>query len=73
MKRSGRWALSLALIGLLAITGWRAVVNLQHKKQAATHAAVPLELPIQLTAQEVLTAQPLQLALSVPSTAWFRR
>lgn len=66
MKRSGRWALSLALIGLLAITGWRAVVNLQHKKQAATHAAVPLELPIQLTAQEVLTAQPLQLALSVP-------
>ncbi|WP_304349389.1 efflux RND transporter periplasmic adaptor subunit [Comamonas testosteroni] len=66
MKRSGRWALSLALIGLLAITGWRAVVNLQHKKQAATHAAVPLELPIQLTAQEVLTALPLQLALSVP-------
>ena len=66
MKRSGRWALGLALIGLLAVIGLRAVVNLQHKKQAAPHAAVPLELPIQLTAQEVLTVQPLQLALGVP-------
>jgi hypothetical protein len=66
MKRSGRWALSLALIGLLVVIGWRAVVNLQHKKQAANHAAVPQELPIQLAAQEVLTVQPLQLALSVP-------
>lgn len=66
MKRSGRWALSLALIGLLAITGWRAVVNLQHKKPAVANGSAPLELPIQLAAQEVLTAQPLQLALSVP-------
>ena len=66
MKRSGRWALGLALIGLLAVIGLRALVNLQHKKQAATHAAVPLELPIQLTAQEVLTVQPFQLALGVP-------
>ena len=66
MKRSGRWALSLALIGLLVVIGWRAVVNLQHKKQAPNHAAVPQELPIQLAAQEVLTVQPLQLALSVP-------
>lgn len=66
MKRSSRWALSLALIGLLAITGWRAVVNLQHKKQAMVNGSAPLELPIQLATQEVLTAQPLQLALSVP-------
>ena len=66
MKRSSRWALSLALIGLLAITGWRAVVNLQHKKPAVANGSAPLELPIQLAAQEVLTAQPLQLALSVP-------
>lgn len=66
MKRSGRWALSLALIGLLAITDWRAVVNLQHKKPAVANGSAPLELPIQLAAQEVLTAQPLQLALSVP-------
>lgn len=66
MKRSGRWALSLALIGLLAIIGWRAVVNLQHKKPAVANGSAPLELPIQLAAQEVLTAQPLQLALSVP-------
>lgn len=58
MKRSGRWALSLALIGLLVVLGWRAVVNLQHKKQAANHAAAPQELPIQLAAQEVLTPPP---------------
>ncbi len=61
MKRSGRWALSLALIGLLAIIGWRAVVNLQHKKPAVANGSAPLELPIQLAAQEVLTAQPFNL------------
>ena len=63
MKRSGRWAVSLVVIGLLAVSGWRVAVNQQHKKQALQTSAAPQELPIQIAAQEVLRVKPRQLAL----------
>ena len=66
MKRSGRWAVGLVVIGLLAVSGWRVAVNQQHKKQALQTSAAPQELPIQIAAQEVLRVQPRQLALTVP-------
>ena len=66
MKRSGRWAVSLVVIGLLAVSGWRVAVNQQHKKQALQTSATPQELPIQIAAQEVLRVKPRQLALTVP-------
>lgn len=66
MKRSARWAVSLVVIGLLAVSGWRVAVNQQHKKQALQTSAAPLELPIQIAAHEVLSVQPRQLALTVP-------
>lgn len=66
MKLSGRWALSLTLIGLLIVIGWRAASNLQHKKQAMASSAVQQELPIQLTASEVISVEQRPLALTVP-------
>ncbi|MEF9949392.1 MAG: efflux RND transporter periplasmic adaptor subunit [Comamonas sp.] len=66
MKRSGRWAVGLVVIGLLAVSGWRVAAHQQHKKQALQTSAAPLELPIQIAAQEVLRVQPRQLALTVP-------
>lgn len=66
MKLSGRWALSLTLIGLLIVIGWRAASNLQHKKQAVASSAVQQELPIQLTASEVISVEQRPLALTVP-------
>ena len=66
MKRSGRWAVSLVVIGLLAVSGWRVAVNQQHKKQALQTSVAPQELPIQIAAQEVLRVKPRQLALTVP-------
>ena len=66
MKLSGRWALSLTLIGLLIVIGWRAASNLQHKKQAVANNSVQQELPIQLTVSEVISVEQRPLALTVP-------
>ncbi|QXZ10943.1 efflux RND transporter periplasmic adaptor subunit [Comamonas sp. Y33R10-2] len=66
MKRSGRWAAGLIVIGLLALAGWRVAVNQEHKKQAIQSSSAPAELPIQIAAQEVLNVQLRQLALTVP-------
>ena len=66
MKLSGRWALSLTLIGLLIVIGWRATSNLQHKKQAVANSSVQQELPIQLTVSEVISVEQRPLALTVP-------
>lgn len=66
MKRSGRWAAGLVVIGLLAVSGWRVAVHQQQKKQALETSTAPQELPIQIAAQEVLSVQPRQLALTVP-------
>lgn len=65
MKRSGRWAVSLVVIGLLAMFGWRVAVHQQHKKQAVESSSASRELPIQLASQEVLRVEPRQLALTV--------
>ena len=66
MKSSVRWAIGLVVVGLLASAGWRAFSNQQHKKQAMAASSTPLELPIQIAANEVLELRPLQLSLSVP-------
>ena len=66
MKRSGRWAIAAVIVGLLAVVGWRAASNQQHKKQAMAAATAPLELPIQIAPQELLDIRPQALALSVP-------
>lgn len=66
MKRSGRWAAGLVVIGLLALAGWRVAVNQEHKKQAIQSSSAPAELPIQIAAQEVFNVQLRQLALTVP-------
>ena len=66
MKRSGRWAIAAVIVGVLAVVGWRAASNQQHKKQAMAAATAPLELPIQIAPQELLDIRPQALALSVP-------
>ena len=66
MKSSVRWAIGLVVVGLLASAGWRAFSNQQHKKQAMAASSTPLELPIQIAANEVLELRPLQLSMSVP-------
>ena len=66
MKSSVRWTIGLVVVGLLAAVGWRAFSNQQHKKQAMATSSAPLELPIQIAANEVLEVRPLQLSLTVP-------
>ena len=66
MKSSARWAIALVVVGLLTVVGWRAFSNQQHKKQATAASSAPMELPIQIAANEVLEVAPMQLALTVP-------
>lgn len=68
MKRYGRWLIGLLTVALLAALGIRVAGNYQKKQRATTEATHSRELPIHVSGQEVIAAQPRAMALTVPAS-----
>lgn len=68
MKRSGRWLIGLLTVALLAVIGLRVAGNHQKKQRAMTESTQSRELPIHVSSQEVIAAQPRAMALTVPAS-----
>lgn len=68
MKRRTGWLIGLALLIAIGASVWRAAAMRQAKQGAIAAATQPRELPVRVSAQELVPIQPRQLALTIPAS-----